>query len=258
MDLYVYADGDPVNYFDPDGRLKSAINAPLPAKFIRPYEAFGNNRNSKWDALGGSLLGAVKFSSNWLQGLGESYGALAKADFLEDIPVHQRRLIQEAEQDLWRKNEQAAARYIVNNINFDPSSSIARQYETGTYQSLVVVDILRPKLKMPAGLKGFKSFTQRNFRANLQILTKNSIDASMEAHHVLPQKYKDIFLAKGINIHEPRLGTWWEKINHRENAKTYNLAWENFIRYENPNATTSEILEKGRQLMLEYGMHVNY
>jgi hypothetical protein len=100
----------------------------------------------------------------------------------------------------------------------------------------------------------FKSFTKSNFRHNLGQLTGN-IPANSQAHHVFPQAFQGRFAAKGINIHDPKFGVWWETSSHLKNAKSYNAAWESFFR---TNPSPSQILDKGRQLMQQYGIQVGF
>jgi len=105
--------------------------------------------------------------------------------------------------------------------------------------------------------KNFKSFVKGNCRDNLMELTGISSPRNIHAHHVFPQKYKEFFLDKGINIHDPRHMTWWDGSTHLPNAKGYNDAWFEFIR-KNPDTTPAQILEKGKQLMNKHGIEVNY
>ncbi|MBX3102797.1 MAG: hypothetical protein KF690_09835 [Bacteroidetes bacterium] len=69
--------------------------------------------------------------------------------------------------------------------------------------------------------------------------------------HQCLEEFADV----GINIHDPKFGAWWEASTHLKNAKAYNAAWDNFLR---TNPTQLQILDKGRQLMQQYGILVNY
>lgn len=51
--------------------------------------------------------------------------------------------------------------------------------------------------------------------------------------------------------------TWWESPFHQSKAGEYNLKWDVFIR-ENQGATKEQILEKGIEIMIKYGIEVNY
>ncbi|QQS28145.1 MAG: DUF2380 domain-containing protein [Sphingobacteriales bacterium] len=100
----------------------------------------------------------------------------------------------------------------------------------------------------------FKSFTKSNFRHNLGQLTGN-IPANSHAHHVFPQKFANQFSKAGINIHDPKFGVWWQTSSHLKNASGYNEVWKQFFKN---NPTQSQILDKGRQLMQQYGIPVNF
>lgn len=105
--------------------------------------------------------------------------------------------------------------------------------------------------------KNFKSFTKRNCRYNLSELTGGIPAYKVDAHHVLTQRHGKFFFDKGMNIHDPKYLTWWERSSHRRTAKAYNDAWLEYIG-GNREATPSQILENGRAMMKEYGIEVNY
>jgi hypothetical protein len=106
--------------------------------------------------------------------------------------------------------------------------------------------------KIPKIEPKFRSFTKRNYRENLIRLTGVNPEGAVDAHHVFPQKYRERFLKKGINIDEPRYLTWWEKESHRRAASAYNKAWDEFIR-KNQTATSVQILQQGKEFMAELG-----
>ncbi len=111
------------------------------------------------------------------------------------------------------------------------------------------------------GLQGgqnFKPFTRYYYRANLMELTGVSPPGtSVHAHHVFAQQFERDFIKNGINIHDPKYLTWWEAISHRMNARQYNFEWREFMK-NNPNATTIQLLEKGKELMSKHGINTNY
>ena len=74
---------------------------------------------------------------------------------------------------------------------------------------------------------------------------------------MFPQAHEWDFLQKGINIHDPQYLTWWEAGSHLPNTYEYNRKWAEFVR-KNQTATASQILQKGRELMTEYGIKTNY
>ena len=104
----------------------------------------------------------------------------------------------------------------------------------------------------------FRSFTERNFRENLQRLTGQTASnlANTEAHHVLPQKFARDFLKAGIdNIHDPRYGSWVDARAHRSWSHEYNTRWQEFLRQRR---SLEEILQYARQLAEEYGFDVHF
>jgi RHS repeat-associated protein len=105
-----------------------------------------------------------------------------------------------------------------------------------------------------AEMQGMRSFTSSNFRFNLGKLT-GEIPANSQAHHIFPQKFATRFADRGINIHHPKFGAWWETTNHLQNVKAYNAAWEEFF-ISNP--TPTQILNKGRDMLQLYGLPVGY
>src|SRR5439155_24307430 len=76
---------------------------------------------------------------------------------------------------------------------------------------------------------GSRAFTKDNFRANLGRLT-GGIPEGADAHHVFPQKFEEQFRQAGINIHDPRYGTWWETMAHQRAGLMYNQQWKAFLR----------------------------
>lgn len=108
------------------------------------------------------------------------------------------------------------------------------------------------------GGKNFKPFTRHYYRKNLVELTGvSSPGQHVHAHHVFAQKFEIEFMKKGINIHDPKYLTWWEKTSHQSTARNYNIQWEKFL-YENPEATAEQILEAGKEIMSGYGIKINY
>jgi RHS repeat-associated protein len=108
------------------------------------------------------------------------------------------------------------------------------------------------------GGKNFKPFTRRYYKENLAELTGISPSGQqVHAHHVFAQQFKEEFLKKGINVHDPKYLTWWEASSHRAAARQYNLDWIEFMT-QNPGATEAQVLERGRKMMAQHGIEVNY
>ncbi len=102
--------------------------------------------------------------------------------------------------------------------------------------------------------RGFKPFTEGNFRENLARLT-GKMPEGAHAHHVFPQVLAEKFQQAGINVHDPRFGTWWERSSHLRNSAEYLRRWREFLRTDR---TLEEILQFGRELGGKYGFQVNF
>ena len=94
---------------------------------------------------------------------------------------------------------------------------------------------------------GFTSFTSRNFRKNLSRMTDVNPE-NMQAHHILPQKFREYFEPVGINIDDPKYGHWLVSTKHNKGSYRYNKAWEDFFK-ENPNYTEDMVLKKADEIM---------
>jgi hypothetical protein len=105
-----------------------------------------------------------------------------------------------------------------------------------------------------ADFRGFKPFTEGNFRENLARLT-GRMPEDAHAHHVFPQKLAEKFQKLGINVHDPRFGAWWERSTHLKKAYEYTRLWEEFL-FRNPSF--EQVLQYGRELARQYGFQVNY
>jgi len=101
---------------------------------------------------------------------------------------------------------------------------------------------------------GFKPFTESNFRENLARLT-GKMPEGAHAHHVFPQQFAKEFLRKGINVHDPKFGAWWERSSHLQKAAAYNRRW---IELLSRDPTFEEILQFGRELGGEFGFQINF
>ena len=99
-----------------------------------------------------------------------------------------------------------------------------------------------------------KNFTKSNFRRNLIESSGINPGKASQAHHVFPQKFEHFFNSKGIDIHDPKFGSWWESASHLKNASEYNTEWERFL---NTNPSRDEIMNFGRKIMAKYGLTVS-
>jgi len=105
-----------------------------------------------------------------------------------------------------------------------------------------------------ADFRGFKPFTEGNFRENLARLTgKKPEDA--HAHHVFPQKLANVFEELGIDVQDPRFGAWWERTSHLKNADRYTKRW---VRFLTERPTVEQVYQFARELAHEYGFQINF
>jgi len=84
-------------------------------------------------------------------------------------------------------------------------------------------------------------FEMQYFRENLFRLTR-FMDPLFHAHHIIPQKYRDLMRKTfEINIDDPRLGRWWKSDSHLEFKDLYQALWDDFI--EKRAKTREDVLE---------------
>ena len=80
-----------------------------------------------------------------------------------------------------------------------------------------------------------------------------------QAHHNLPQKFYKYFKEKGINIHDPKYGSWVERTKHLSESWQFNKDWENWMNTsEGASATMLKVLEKARELAAKYGYKIYF
>ncbi len=129
--------------------------------------------------------------------------------------------------------------------------------EAGAGVAMTVMPIPAVKVARLGKLlpKQLGNFIKSNFRKNLIKLTKVNPGKTFQAHHVFPQKFEAMFESKGLNIHDPNYGSWWETVDHQAQAYDYNAAWEAFLASD-PKMT--EILDFGKRVMAQFGQSVNY
>ena len=87
----------------------------------------------------------------------------------------------------------------------------------------------------------------KNLRSNLVKLTGKN-PAGMDAHHLLPQKFRPSFKENNINIDDPKFGVWLDLHLHRKHGKEYNAEWEPFFR-KHPTFTEEEAESFAEELM---------
>lgn len=102
------------------------------------------------------------------------------------------------------------------------------------------------------------AFKASNFRTSIRALQgAPPAGKSYHAHHIFAQKFESEFAQRGINIHEPRFGVWWEAKPHLKYAAEYNKEWAKFFR-DYPNATKEQIFQFGKSIMARYGFIISW
>ena len=88
--------------------------------------------------------------------------------------------------------------------------------------------------------------TKYNYRQVLQFKT-GTLGVGYEAHHTLPQKFRDSFEKLGINIDEPGNVVWRKKEGHRAKSAEHIKQWDEF--FENTDDITVEkVIEKRNEI----------
>jgi RHS repeat-associated protein len=94
-------------------------------------------------------------------------------------------------------------------------------------------------------------FSKSNFRKNLLIQSGES-GINKEAHHNLPQQFKDKFSNLGINVHDPKFGSLVEKMEHRQTASAFNRAFKQFFK-ESQVISYNQVLDRARDISSKFG-----
>jgi hypothetical protein len=95
------------------------------------------------------------------------------------------------------------------------------------------------------------------FRDRLHKVNPRPTGGIFDAHHIFPQQFRSWFTARGIDIDNPRFGTWWAHRDHRRNWRRYNADWEEWIE-RNSSAKPDEILAFGRQMCQRWGQSCGF
>ena len=83
--------------------------------------------------------------------------------------------------------------------------------------------------------------TKSTYRKALQQAT-GKLGKGYEAHHTLPQKYRDKFEKLGINIDEPGNVVWRTTEGHRAKNTEHGKEWDEFFK-DNPSPTKEQVIE---------------
>lgn len=83
--------------------------------------------------------------------------------------------------------------------------------------------------------------TKNTYRQVLQKVT-GKLGKGYEAHHTLPQKYRNRFEKLGINIDDPEHVVWRKKESHRAGNAEHGDKWDKFFK-KNPSPTKEQVIE---------------
>ena len=90
--------------------------------------------------------------------------------------------------------------------------------------------------------KNIATATKNTYRQALQKAT-GKIGKGYEAHHTLPQKYRNDFEKLGINIDEPGNVVWRKSEGHRAKNAEHGKAWDEFFK-NSPTPTKEQVLQQ--------------
>ena len=74
---------------------------------------------------------------------------------------------------------------------------------------------------------------------------------------MIPRAVEGKAAAAGINIHDPKYGSWWDKSVHRSKSAEYGRLWKEFFRTPTP-PTAAQVLDYARKLAKQYGLTIYF
>lgn len=114
---------------------------------------------------------------------------------------------------------------------------------------------LNEMAKMPVNVDvRLLKLSEDTFRKNLVRYTGINPGKVAHAHHVLPKEFERRFGEIGINVHDPKLGSWWEVKDHLGNAWEYNQVW---VRFLDDKRTNKEIFNHALKMAERYNFKTN-
>lgn len=183
---YLYCEGNPIRFVDPDGRLPDAI----------------------WDVAWIAWDG-VSFLYNTVVGNNQE-AAMDAACFTADVAT------------LFVPGMPAVS---------GPARASAK----------IVPKVAETAPKVAKAIEKVITATKNTYRHALQKAT-GKMGKGYEAHHTLPQKYRDMFEKLGINIDEPGNVVWRKTEGHRAKNAEHRKEWDEFFK-DNPSPTKEQVLE---------------
>ncbi len=263
LDLYNYANGDPVNYKDPDGRFASHAYQVTKSKIV---DVFQDPRTAGYIQAGFGLAETLAGKALFATPPTAILGGFMVVDGLDRYAAGMLSVFSEKPVDT-AKMQLLVAAGLSHNSAFFIDECLSSTLQLGgshfskqgiAYASKFSGTATLTAAEIPTFEKAaFKSFKAHNYRYNLKVLTGLNPGRSIHAHHVFPQTYEKYFLRAGMNIHDPKYLSWWRASPHLENAKNYNFDWAIF-KQAYPNAPADQILKEGRRLMSEHGITINF
>ncbi len=237
MNLYAYAGGDPINFFDPDGRLASLVYKYTLSTYNSLSTNLDNHLNNfkpAFNSVADSFSGAFDTSYS---------------DPFSPLPIEPMVSVHSFVTFAGGFVGKAEGLHTFLSANRYPDMSIAELPLPGRFGKRGASKT--PKARAtnePLEQTASKRLTKKNARHNLEVHTGESPARDIHAHHTYPQELETTFIEKGINIHHPKNLVWLEGKLHLKHAKRYNAEWWSFFE-TNQEATEAQIYAERKKIM---------
>ncbi|MEW5953615.1 MAG: hypothetical protein AB1815_07725 [Bacillota bacterium] len=126
-----------------------------------------------------------------------------------------------------------------------------------------LVPVIQRVTASSAGQLAMRAFSSGNFRHNLIVKTGGNPGGAYHAHHVFPQavKYSNIFNRAGINVHDPKYGTWVTSKYHSNFSYQYDQRWVQYLdeyRKMGKYPTKSQLISYTKVLAKEFNFKTHF